>query len=301
MRKLTLYFYQCWLRYLQYVGLDAPTRLEIESASVTASERAPTQYQHQPNEDVAKLYYSYTQQLLSSESNRHDNFERRSLQLLSQTSVLISLLTLLLSTTASSVSLLDVWQRCILILLLLIIACHFVLSIYHASKNLDSQKFKYKKGSSVTIASDSRKNSVVDFVNGIIADDINCIHNHTLLNDIKGSNTIYSNRSFKIAVLTLPPLVIFLVFSIYFRKSNSLEISSGEVTMSKALFSQIERNHITTDSILRESVSLLANAHAEAHHLQIEIDSSLRLIEQIHANKTSNKRHKRRGEQLFSQ
>jgi hypothetical protein len=170
--------------------------------------------------DVLDLKIDYLKELDKQENERQNTIETKTSQLIGQTGIIFSLLSLFISTYIAKFGDLLLVFQLLLVLIFIFTLLFYLITIYNATKYLNVIKYKYGQRSADTV-----KNKFKDeeaFKIEEIKDLVYSIERNTKINNQKCDHLIFAYRSFKIANLFVGCLACVLISSSYFSKKPEL-------------------------------------------------------------------------------
>lgn len=168
--------------------------------------------------DNLDLKIQYLKDLDSQENERQNTIDNKTSQLIGQTGIIFSLLSLFIPTYIDKFQDVSSLYKIISIATFLFTLIFYLLTIYHATKYLNAAKYKYGQRSTDTVKKKFKDEE--SFKTEEVKDLIFCIERNTELNTFKAGNLIYAYRSFKIGNLFIGILSLVLLFSFYSLKSK---------------------------------------------------------------------------------
>lgn len=175
--------------------------------------------------DSIDLKLEYLKSLEGQESSRQTTIETKTSQLIGQTGIIFSLLSLFIGNYISKFSSWPGTLQTFLIVFFLAALFFYLSAIFQATKYLNIHKYVYGQRSVSTVK--TRFVNDEAFKVEEIKDLIYSIERNTQVNNQKSNNLIYAYRSFRIGTLIVGMLTILLIASGYFTPSspiNKLEI-----------------------------------------------------------------------------
>lgn len=174
-----------------------------------------------------ELHKEYLKEIEKDENGRMVTIENKTSQLISQTGLIFSLLSLFVPFIINKVLDFDVYLKVLFILALSLAYLFYILAINNALKNFNVKKFNYVKSSPKSVIS-KQKLTVESFLKMEIKDSLVAINNNIGVNNLKASNLIFAHNSFKIGNIFTSILVIFLCAFLLFidTKPNGITIEN---------------------------------------------------------------------------
>jgi hypothetical protein len=179
------------LKYLNYIGF---AKGQYISKYSHISPYIPAQ-----EISLAEKHLEYLKELEKNEDKRQEHIETKNAQILGQTGIIISILTIFITLFLEKISTTNIVLLFVLLFLSTSTLIHYIITISHATKTLEINKYHYVRRSCETVSSTNRSKTVLGFLNEEIDDIIFSINKNTSQNNIKADNLIYAVRSFKIA------------------------------------------------------------------------------------------------------
>ena len=172
-------------------------------------------YQLRQGEDVIREHRDFLLRLEEAEEKRLNSIDAKTSQLISQTGIIFSLLSLFIPVIMDKAAGFNLAVKCILIVILVLAAFFYLLTIHNALKNYRINKYSYIRPSSKNVldlkdrpAAEFRAEEVRDLLSGTNKN----IHN----NNLKGTNLLHSYTAFKTANTLTGLLVVLFSISILF-------------------------------------------------------------------------------------
>ena len=164
--------------------------------------------------DNLELKTDYLKILDAQEGSRQTTIESKTSQLIGQTSIIFSILSLFISNYVSKFNSLPFAIKGTLIILFLFSLLLYLSTIFQATKYLNIHKYIYGQRSVSTVR--MKFPTETDFKIEEIKDLIYSIERNTLVNNQKCNNLIYAYRSFRIATIGVGLLSVLLISLGYF-------------------------------------------------------------------------------------
>lgn len=183
-------------------------------------------YKLSTDKDKVEAHKNYLQNIENEESNRLTLIEGKTSQLISQTGIIFSLLSLFVPILVDKVDSLNFFSKLVLLILLVTAFLFYMLTIRNALKNFNVKEFKYSKPSPQNVLKLQDKD-LLHFYSEEVKDLLYTINNNLKINNKKATNLIHSYNSFKIANITTGILVsLFSVMLLLFNsKADEVEIN----------------------------------------------------------------------------
>lgn len=191
-----------------YRGIDRPTSLsEI------------IEYPEQTNEQILTEHRDYLLRLEDSEEKRLEGIESKTTQLIAQSGIVFSLLSIFIPILVEKSADIFLLYRIVIFILLLISISFYILSIINAAKNYLVHRYQYAAPTPETVIEFGTSTKEA-FLNEQIKDLIKTIKVGKHQNNRKASNLIHSSRSFQVANVFSAILVIVFALVLFNRKSE---------------------------------------------------------------------------------
>lgn len=171
----------------------------------------PDDYKLDNDEKKSEAHKNYLKNLEDEESSRLTLIEGKTSQLISQTGIIFSLLSLFVPILIDKATDLHFLVKLLLLILLILAFCFYMLTIRNALKNFNVKNFTYSKPSPKNVLN-LQNNSLDIFYAEEVRDLLYCINENLKINNKKATNLLHSYNSFKIANTSTGILVA--VFSI---------------------------------------------------------------------------------------
>ncbi|MCT4073852.1 hypothetical protein HZP85_14405 [Elizabethkingia anophelis] len=156
---------------------------------------------------------------LQEENNRLNYVENKTTQIISQTSIVFSLVGLIIPIVIDRFDDMYFPVRVILILLLIGGFFMYLLSISNALKNFNIKNFKYPYANPSNVI-DLKDKSIEEFNSELVRDYLYSINKTVHINNVKGSNLLHAYKAFKIANYITGIIIVVICFLILFIKQK---------------------------------------------------------------------------------
>ncbi len=166
------------------------------------------------NKDLLDDYINYLLRLFQNEDSRLNIIENKVSQLISQSGLIISIISFIIPLFYDKLNCLDLGFKIVLGLMFVLTIIFLGLSIFKASGIFKIYKFKYSDSSVETLKKNFEKSE--SFKEEYISDLIYSINNNKALNNTKGSILIWANRFFIYGIYSLILLSFLLIIGYYF-------------------------------------------------------------------------------------
>jgi len=189
------------------------------------SDANPYQYNHNDyiqiiDKDKIRVHRDFLRLIESEENNRLNLLESKTSQLVSQTGIVFSLLSLFIPFFIDKIFDEGFVVKITFLLILLIAFGSYILTIHHAIKNYNVKNYIYSKPSPENVLK-YQNESVESFEQIEVKDLLYSINKNQLTNNSKADNLIYSYRNFKIGNITTAVLVVVLCYSLLFIRKET--------------------------------------------------------------------------------
>ena len=175
---------------------------------------------------------------LEEENNRLGFIENKTSQIISQTSIVFSLIGLFIPIIIDKFGDIFLWIKFILIILILFAFALYLLSITNALKNFNVNQFRYPVPYPGNVL-DFKDKSAEAFNSEIIRDYLYCINESIVINNKKATNLLHAYKTFKLANYFTGILVLCICFLIMFVRTEKPQVSTENIvqidTLDKAL------------------------------------------------------------------
>lgn len=154
---------------------------------------------------------------LQEENNRLNYVENKTTQIISQTSIVFSLVGLIIPIIIDRFD--DIYFPIRIVLIMLLIGGFFMylLSINNALKNFNIKNFKYPYANPSNVI-DLKDKSLEEFNSELVRDYLYSINKTVQINNVKGSNLLHAYQAFKIANYITGIIILVICFLILFTK-----------------------------------------------------------------------------------
>ncbi|MBC8883733.1 hypothetical protein H9X57_11290 [Flavobacterium piscinae] len=160
---------------------------------------------------------------IDEENNRLSLIENKTSQIISQTSIVFSLLGLFMPIIIDKTGETNIYIKVAIIFLVLIAFIFYLLTINNALKNFNINKFSYSVPTPENVLT-LQNNTVEEFNSELIRDYLYCINKNIVTNNRKATNLLHSHNTFKFANLITGLIVVFLSVMILFSKNDDPKI-----------------------------------------------------------------------------
>jgi len=209
---------------LQKYGLTKSARI--------ANLQETVNYQ-QADKEKGEIHVNYLNRLADDENGRLALLESKTSQLVAQTGIIFSLLSLFVPLLIEKVTDFPVLIRVTLMLLLILAFLAYMLTIRNALKNFKVNKFQYSRPGAINVISYQDK-SIADFHTEVVKDLIKGLKHNTKINNLKATNLIHSYNAFKAGNFITGLLVTLMCATILFFKPKEKPTKiEGVVTIKK--------------------------------------------------------------------
>lgn len=208
------------------------------------------------------LHRDFLKSALEEENNRLGFIENKTSQIISQTSIVFSLVGLFIPLLINRFEHENLILRVLIITLLIITFILYLLSITNALKNFNVKKFRYPYSNSRNVTK-LKDESTEKFNSELVRDYLYCIDETVRLNNIKGTNLLHAYKSFKLGnyftgviVISICSMLLFTVKKTektYISIENPIEIKNLDSLLNKNKSILIlKENFVKTDTIKKE-------------------------------------------------
>lgn len=165
----------------------------------------------------------FLKSLLDEERSRLENIEAKTTQLISQTSLIISLASLFIPLLIDKSNDINIIYKFLFVLILVGTYFFYILTIINALKNYNIKKYKYASPSPENVL-DYKDQSLHEFNEELVRDYLYSVNENQKINNIKASNVLHSYNAFKIANILLSVLVVSVCIFSFFTEENSTKV-----------------------------------------------------------------------------
>ncbi len=216
----------------------------------------PADYKPNSNDNKSEIHRNFLKSLESEESNRLSLIESKTSQLISQTGIIFSLLSLFVPILIDKVSDLHFSVKLILLFLLVLSFCFYMLTIKNALKNFNVSKFKYSKPSPNNVLKFQDSNTH-DFYAEEVRDLLYCINENLKINNRKATNLLHSYNSFRIGNTLTGILVVFFSIVLLFfdpRKEGTIIEEPIKIEGLDSTINELRKAVLLKDTIFIKNV-----------------------------------------------
>jgi len=171
------------------------------------------------DKDKIQVHRDFLKSLIDEENNRQNSIENKTSQIISQTSIIFSLVGLFIPVIIDKSAETNLFLRILIIIMVAVAFIFYFVSIRNALKNFDVIKFRYATPSPLNVFNFKSK-SVEEFNSELVRDYLYCINKNIVLNNIKATNLLHSHNAFKLANATTAITIICLCIGIFFIESK---------------------------------------------------------------------------------
>lgn len=180
----------------------------------------PGDYKLENDEKKSEAHKNYLKNLEDEESSRLTLIEGKTSQLISQTGIIFSLLSLFVPILIDKVNDLNFLVKLLLLILLITAFFFYMLTIRNALKNFNVKNFTYSKPSPKNVLNLQDKGLGVFYAEEV-RDLLYCINENLKINNRKATNLLHSYNSFKIANTSTGILVaVFSIVLLFFNPNK---------------------------------------------------------------------------------
>lgn len=157
-----------------------------------------TEYTNLTDKDKIEAHKNFLKSIEDDENNRLTLLESKTSQLISQTGIIFSLLSLFVPIFIDKVTDINILIKILLLLLLFLAFLFYMLTIRNALKNFNLINFNYSKSSPYNVIK-LQKECLCKFYAEEVQDRLFSINQNQKMNDKKATNLLHSYNSFKLA------------------------------------------------------------------------------------------------------
>lgn len=181
----------------------------------------PADYLQSNDEKTTEAHLIFLNRLNDEENGRLTLIESKTSQLISQTGIIFSLLSLFVPLLIDKVSDIPIWTKAILLALLLLAFLCYILTISNSLKNFKITNFRYSSPSAKNVINLQNK-PVSEFYHEVIRDLLHGLQENKKLNNVKATNLLHSYNSFKTAnALTAVLVSCFCITLLFVKQPDS--------------------------------------------------------------------------------
>lgn len=184
------------------------------------------EYTQSNDKDKTRTHRDFLRLIEEEENNRLNLLETKTSQLVSQTGIVFSLLSLFIPFFIDKISDESLILKIGFLLILLAAFGSYILTIHHAIKNYNVKEYIYSKPSPANVIK-YQNESIVNFDKIEVQDLLYSINHNQKTNNKKADNLIYSYRAFKMGNIATAFLVGILCYSLLFVRKEAELISIG--------------------------------------------------------------------------
>lgn len=177
----------------------------------------------QSDSEKIVLHKEFLKSIFDEENNRLSFIENKTSQIISQTSIVFSLLGLFVPIIMDRFENTTLFFKILIIILLLITFSFYLLSITNALKNFDIKKFKYPSPNPLNVL-DFKTKSVEQFNAELVRDYLYSIDKAVQINNKKGTNLLHAHKAFKLGNFLTGILVIVVCSILLFTKKEESSV-----------------------------------------------------------------------------
>lgn len=211
-------------------------------------EKEPCNYNHkdydlEAQSDLEKiiLHKEFLKSVLEEENHRLGFIENKTSQIISQTSIVFSLLGLFVPIVMDRFEDTALFLKISIIGLLLVTFLFYLFSITNALKNFDIKKFKYPRANPSNVL-DLKTNSIEQFNAELVRDYLYSIDKAVKINNEKGTNLLHAHKAFKLGIFLTGILVMLVCIILFFSKKEEPIVSIKQPIEIKDLDSLLKKN-----------------------------------------------------------
>lgn len=206
-------------KYFKYIGLNI-------GWSETGAKRE--NYVPEESMELAERYLSYLKEMDLYQIDRRNTIETKNSQLIGQASIVTSIFSLFVPLLLDNFYSLPVLSKILITVIFLIVLGHYLLTIFHATKTLEINKYCYPNRSTSTVTKKERAQKEIDFINDEINDLIHIVDKAAEIDNKKGENLIYATRCFQVANFGFGFLTIVITIIAFTNVKNPSEAITKE-------------------------------------------------------------------------
>jgi len=195
--------------------------------------------------DSAKIveHRDFLKNVLEDENNRLGFIENKTSQIISQTSIVFSLVGLFVPIIMDRFEGALILLKVFIIILLLITFSLYLLSITNALKNFDIKNFRYPYTNPANVL-DFKDKSIEEFNSELIRDYLFCINKGVQINNEKATNLLHAYKAFKLGNFSTGIIVMCVCSMLLFSKKEESSFNIKNTVEIKNLDSLLKQNKI---------------------------------------------------------
>ena len=200
---------------------------------------------------------NFLKSVLEGENNRLGFIENKTSQIISQTSIVFSLVGLFVPIIMDRFEDASIFLKVSIIILLLITFSLYLLSITNALKNFDIKKFRYPYSNPANVL-DFKEKTIEQFNSELVRDYLLCINKCVQINNEKATNLLHSYKAFKLGNFSTGIIVMCVCSMLLFTKKEESSFTIKSPIEIKNLDSLLKRNRpiiiIQKDTLKKEKI-----------------------------------------------
>lgn len=165
----------------------------------------------------------FLKSVADEENSRLSFIENKTSQIISQTSIVFSLLGLFMPIIIDKTGDANIYIKIVIILLVLIAFVFYLLTINNALKNFNIKNFSYSVSNPENVLT-FQNNTIEEFNSELVRDYLYCINKNIVINNRKATNLLHSHNTFKFANIVTGIIVVLLSVMILFLKNDDPKI-----------------------------------------------------------------------------
>ena len=220
------------------------------SIGINSIEEHPEPFTYNCNDyDLKKLsdsekiieHRNFLKSVLEDENNRLGFIENKTSQIISQTSIVFSLVGLFVPIIMDRFEGAAIFLKFLIIILLLITFSFYLLSITNALKNFDIKKFRYPYTNPANVL-DFKEKSIEEFNSELVRDYLFCINKSIQINNEKATNLLHAYKAFKFGNFSTGIIVMCVCSMLLFTKKEETSFNVKNQIEIKNLDSLLKQN-----------------------------------------------------------
>lgn len=186
-------------------------------------------YKQITDDKIGEAHLAFLYKLDEDENNRLTLLESKTSQLIAQTAIIFSLLSLFVPLLIDKAVGMQTYIKVILLLILFLAFCCYMLTIKNALKNFKVTNFPYSKPSAKNVIAFQGK-PMAEFYCEVIKDILYGLQINRKLNNTKASNLLHSYTAFRKAnTLTAILVSCFCISLLFLKQEEQLVFIKGQV------------------------------------------------------------------------
>lgn len=197
--------------------------IPLDQVSPAPGAGVPYDLKESADTDKIKEHKEFLKSALEEENTRLGHIENKTSQIISQTSIVFSLVGLFVPLIIEKSETSPLAFKVSVIALLIVAFMLYLLAITNALKNFNVLRFRYPTPSPENVIAFKDK-SLAEFNAELVRDYLYCIRNIVHINNSKATNLLHAYRAFKMGNYTTGIIVVYFCSALLFAKDKETEI-----------------------------------------------------------------------------